>query len=501
MLSFFKPSWRYEKTVMVKRTISVTLIGLGLSGLLLWAASCAVNPVSGQRELMLLSEREEVRLGVQTDADVVQQFGIYDDQRLNAYVNGLGQRMGKVSHRPHLNYQFKVLDVSVVNAFAVPGGYVYFTRGILATLNNEAELAGVMGHEIGHITARHSAQQISRAQLAQMGMAVGSIISQEFRALSGLTGMGVQMLFLKFSRDNERQADDLGVEYASKVGYDASQMAKFFETLERMHPHADKSGLPGWFSTHPNPEDREKVVRERSREWQQKLGQKDPKVGRNAYLRRIDGLVFGEDPRQGYVDDGVFYHPQLRFQFPVPRNWKVNNTPSQVQMVSKQGDAAILLSITPGTSPRQAAINFAEKYQASVLSYDARKVNGLSAYRLISDVRTQGGVVRLMSYFIKKDKYIYVFHGLSSTYAFETHANLFDKTMGKFRHLADRKRINVKPDRIRIRATKRAGTMESALRSLGVPEKERKNIALLNGKSLKDPVPPNTLLKVVQKGQ
>jgi predicted Zn-dependent protease len=486
---------------MVKRTIGAMLFTLGLFGLLLWTASCAVNPVSGQRELMLVSEREEIQLGGQTDADVVRQFGIYDDQRLNAYVNGLGQRMGKVSHRPRLDYHFKVLDVSVVNAFAVPGGYVYFTRGILATLNSEAELAGVMGHEIGHITARHSAQQISRAQLAQMGLAVGSMFSETFGALSGLTGMGMQMLFLKFSRDNERQADDLGVEYASKVGYEASQMANFFETLDRMHPHTDKSGLPSWFSTHPNPEDREKVVRERAREWQQKLGQKNPKVGRNTYLGYMDGLVFGEDPRQGYVVEGMFYHPQLRFQFPVPRNWIVNNTPSQVQMGSKQKDAAILLSVTSGTSPRQAAINFAERSKASVIKYDAKKVNGLSAYRLISDIATQGGVLRVMSYFIAKDKYIYVFHGVSTPQSFQAHASLFDRTMGQFRPLTDHKRINVKPDRIRIRTAKRADTMGNVLRSLGVPEKEREEIALLNGKSLNDPIPVNTMIKVVEKGR
>jgi predicted Zn-dependent protease len=486
---------------MVKRTIGTMLFTLGLFGLLLWTASCAVNPVSGQRELMLVSERQEIQLGGQTDGDVVRQFGIYDDKRLNAYVNGLGQRIGKVSHRPNLAYHFKVLDVSVVNAFAVPGGYVYFTRGILASLNSEAELAGVMGHEIGHITARHSAQQISRAQLAQMGMAIGSIVSPEFRALSGLAGMGVQMLFLKFSRDNERQADDLGVEYASKVGYDASQMANFFGTLERMNPHSDNSGLPGWFSTHPNPEDREKVVRVRSREWQQKLGQKDPRVGRNEYLRHIDGLVFGEDPRQGYVDEGMFYHPKLRFQFPVPRGWKVNNTPSQVQMAPKQGGTAILLSVTSGTSPRQAAINFAERSQASVIKYDAKKVNGLSAYRLISDIATQGGVLRVMSYFIAKDKYIYVFHGLSTPQSYEVYASLFDRTMGQFGPLKDRKRINVNPDLIRIRTTKRTDTMGNVLRSLGVPEKERKDIALLNGKSLNDPIPANTMFKVVEKGR
>ncbi|NIR16082.1 MAG: peptidase M48, partial [Desulfobacterales bacterium] len=128
----------------------------------------------------------------------------------------------------------------------------------------------------------------------------------------------------------------------------------------------------------------------------------------------MDGLVFGEDPRQGYVDEGMFYHPQLRFQFPVPRNWIVNNTPSLVQMGSKQKDAAILLSVTSGTSPRQSAINFAERSKASVIKYDAKKVNGLSAYRLISDIATQGGVLRVMSYFIAKDKYIYVFHGIST---------------------------------------------------------------------------------------
>ncbi len=486
---------------MMKKNIEIILIVLGLFGPLFWATSCAVNPVSGQHELMLLSETDEMQLGRQTDAQVVRQYGVYDDPKLAAYIHGLGQRMGRVSHRPQLTYQFRIVDVSVVNAFAVPGGFVYFTRGILATLNSEAELAGVMGHEIGHITARHSAQQYSRAQLAQLGIGVASILSETFGALSGLTGLGVQLLFLKFSRDNERQADDLGVEYASKVGYEASQMANFFETLERMNPGLDRSGLPSWFSTHPNPEDREKVVRERSREWQQKLGQKDPTVGRDAYLSHIDGIVFGEDPRQGYVADGLFYHPQLRFQFPVPHDWKVNNTPSQVQMVSKNGDSAILLSATSGLSPREAAIKFAEMSRASVISYDAIKVNGLSAYRLISDVKTQGGIFRVMSYFIEKDKYIYVFHGLSSPYAFERYSSLFDRTMGQFKHLTDPKRIHVQPDRIRVRKTKERDTMENALRSLGIPEEEHEKIALLNGKTLKDVVPANSLIKVVEKGR
>ena len=347
---------------------------------------CRANPVSGGPELMLVSEQEEMKIGRETDLQVKREYGIYQDPKLTAYLDGVYQRLGKLSHRPHLPYQFKVVDVSVVNAFAVPGGYVYFTRGILASLNNEAELAGVMGHEIGHITARHSAQQMSRAQLAQIGLMAGMVLSDTFRALSDAVGLGVGMLFLSFSRENERQADDLGVEYASKAGYDAKQMANFFETLEKMHPKSDKTGLPSWLSTHPNPEEREKTVRERAPEWQKELGLKDPKINRDQYLKEIDGLVYGEDPRQGFVDKGVFYHPEMRFQFPVPAQWKVNNTASpNVQMVSKEGDAAILFSLAAGKSPAEIAKAFASKNGASVLQTirTAVNVHGLSSYRLI----------------------------------------------------------------------------------------------------------------------
>ncbi|MGD2125992.1 MAG: M48 family metalloprotease [Desulfobacteraceae bacterium] len=486
---------------MVRRSLVTGLIVSGLFGFLFWTASCAVDPVSGQPGLMLLSEEKEIQLGRQTDAQIVQQYGLYKDSRLTAHVDDAGQRMAKLSHRPHLDYQFKVLDVSVVNAFAVPGGYVYFTRGILAHLNSEAELAGVMGHEIGHITARHSAEQYSRAMLAQVGLAAGMIFSETLRGLADFAQLGVGMLFLKFSRDNEREADDLGVEYASKAGYEASQMANFFETLEKMNPGSDRTGLPSWFSTHPSPVDRVQTVRAQSREWQRRLGIKDPKVGHERYLRWIDGLVFGEDPRQGYVEDHVFYHPDLKFQFPVPADWKVKNTPSQVQIVSPKKDAAILFSLTSRMSPKQAARKFAEKTRARVISADAIQVHGLSSYRMISDVRTRSGILRVMSYFIKKREHIYVFHGICSPSLFQRYEDFFGGTMGRFKHLSDPKRINVQPDRIRIREAKRAGSVKGALQSVGVPDKELEKMALLNGKSLDEKIPANTPLKVVQKGR
>jgi len=182
-----------------------------LFAILLSVASCAANPVTGRHELMLISEPDEIRLGQRTDAQIAQAYGLYDDPKLGAYIADLGRRLAKVSHRSRLPFEFKVLDSPVVNAFAVPGGYVYLTRGILSHCKSEAKLAGVIGHEIGHVGARHSAQQYTRAQLAQLELGLGAILSEDFGQLAGLAQFGVSTLFLKFSRDKERQADNLGV--------------------------------------------------------------------------------------------------------------------------------------------------------------------------------------------------------------------------------------------------------------------------------------------------
>ena len=475
----------------------VLVLGVALI-LFLLSGSCATNPVSGGPELMLLSESDEIKLGKQTDAEVRKQYGVYQDQKLNAYLNDMCQKLAALSHRPNLPYKLEIVDASVVNAFAVPGGYVYLTRGILANLNNEAELAGVMGHELGHITARHSAQQYSRAQLAQVGVLVGGLFLGD--VVSGLAQLGAGMLFLSFSRDNERQADQLGVEYASKAGYDGKELAAFFETLERMNPGSDRSGLPGWFSTHPSPEDRVVAVRKEARDWQEKMGMRDPKVNRDVYLRHIDGLVYGDDPRQGYVDEGMFYHPDMKFQFPVPADWKVNNTSSQVQIMNENKEGGIIFSVANAPSPKEAAAKFVQANRASVLASDSVTVGGFPAHRLVCNIKGESSTIRVVSYFIHKDKSIFYFHGLSAPSVFDKHLNTFEKTMRGFRELSDPKKINVKPDRIRLRTTKAAGSVESVFRTMGIPKDDLDDIALLNGMELSENLPANTLVKVIEKG-
>lgn len=484
----------------MKRLIVLkTLIGFIVLLLVVWAISCAVNPVTGKRQLMLLSQSDEIALGKQSDEEVIQTYGVYDNPNLNAYLNTIGQKLVKVSHRPNLNFTFRLLDSPVINAFAVPGGYVYITRGILGYLNNEAELAGVVGHEIGHVTARHSAQQYSQAQLAQLGLTLGVAVSEQFRKYAGLAQFGVQMLFLRFSRDHERQSDDLGVEYSSKIGYNANQMANFFVTLQSLSPSEDRSGLPGWFSTHPNPPDRVAAIKQDAQQWQTKLQQSQWLINRDQYLEKLDGLVFGEDPRQGYVEGNTFYHPQLKFQFSIPASWKLNNTPSQVQMFTEKQDAVILLSMAKENSPTVAANAFIANSKATVKKSETTRVNGLQAQRVISDITTDQGVISVSSYFIQKENTVYVFHGYTAQPQFNSYQPAFDQTMGQFKTLTDPNKINVKPNRLAIKRTQSQGTLRNALRQFGVPQDKMEEIAIMNGMNLDDSIPANTLIKLVVK--
>jgi predicted Zn-dependent protease len=485
---------------MGRRFINLFATAVLLAILSLWGISCATNPVTGRPELMLVSEADETQIGRKTDADVVKEYGIYDDPQLTAYLNGFCQEIARVSHRPNLPYQLKIVDSPVVNAFAVPGGYIYFTRGILAYLNNEAELVGVMGHELGHVAARHSAEQISRAQLANVGLGLGMILVPELRHVSDLAQFGVSLLFLKFSRDDERQADDLGVEYSSKLGYDATQMADFFDSLARMEPGPSRSGLPEWFSTHPNPVDREKAVDRKAEEWRQDLDLWSPKVNRDAYLRRIDGLVFGDDPRGGYEEGGVFYHPILRFQFPVPSGWKLNNTHSQVQIVSAAKDAAIMLTTGAKGSPAEAARAFVQQNRTSVVEQGNARVNGLPAFRMLSQMRSQQGVLGILSYFIEKDGKVYAFHGFTPGNRYRSYASTFTATMEGFAEIRDAAKLRVEPKRIRVKTVSATGAMRQTLRDFGVKEENLEKLAILNGMRLDDRVHEGFLIKVVEQG-
>jgi len=469
--------------------------------LLTWLTNCAINPVTGKRELMLLSETDEINLGKESDQGVVQTYGVYPDQELNAYISAIGQSMARISHRPNLPYEFKVMDSPVINAFAVPGGYVYITRGILAYIENEAELAGVMGHEIGHITARHSAEQYTRAQLAQLGLGIGSALSKEIAQYAGVAAQGIGLLFLKFSRDNERQSDDLGVQYSTKVGYDAREMANLFKTLDRIQSQSGGSGLPDWLSTHPNPADRVGTVQKNAEKLQKTQGLTNLKIKRDEFLNRISGIVYGEDPRQGYVQNNVFYHPALKFSFPVPAGWQLSNSPAQVQMATADQKAAILFSLAAEQDPQSAASQFVTRYQAQVQSQNSIKVNNLNAVKLIALLAGETQPLQVVSYFIAKDGQVYVFHGFAAQTDFSQYQSALQVPMQGFAQLSDPQKINVKPNHLKIVRVTSTTTLQQALKKNGVADKDLNEHALINGLELAGSVPANTLIKVIEWGK
>jgi predicted Zn-dependent protease len=482
------------------------LILIWLSASLLISNSCAVNPVTGKKQIVLMSESQEIAMGAAADPEILAQYGRYEDKILQDFITQKGNEMAAISHRPDLKYEFKIVDSEVLNAFAVPGGYVYFTRGIMAHFNNEAEFAGVLGHEIGHITARHSVSQQSKAILGQVGLIGSMILVPQVAEFAEPLSEGLGLLFLKFGRDAERQSDELGVEYSSKIGYDAKEMAGFFNTLERQSSGSESAELPDFLSTHPNPGDRNIAVSKLSDEWKKKLNLNDPKVSRESYLKKIEGLIYGEDPKQGFLENDVFYHPVLKFQLNTPKGWNYQNKPQELEFAPKDGKAIIIMTLIPGKSLEEAVSNVVEKNNLQVLESNQITVNGLNALSILADVKVeqqkqqqQAPTVRTLSYLIQYNDNIYHILGASSVTDFNSYSENFLQTMKNFKELKDASKLNKQPERIRIKPVKQSGTLKQALNSYNMPEKKQEEISLLNGMLLTDKVLAGSLIKILGK--
>lgn len=483
-----------------------------LLAIMMLVSSCAVNPVTGKKELMLMSEEGERNLGLQSDPGIIATYGLYQDDKIQQFINEKGKQMGAISHRPDLDYQFRVLDSPVVNAFAVPGGFIYFTRGIMAHFNNEAEFAGVLGHEIGHVTARHSASQQSQLMVAQLGLIAGMALSEDFRQYAGVASQGVQLLFLKFGRDDESQSDELGVQYSTQIGYDAHEMADFFNTLKRMRGDGGQQ-LPTFLSTHPDPADRYNKVHQMATQVQSdpSVNKSNLKVNRNEYLRMIDGLVYGEDPRQGYVENNMFYHPVLKFEYPVPAGWKIQNTPQQVQMAPQDGKALLQLTLAQGNSLQDAANQFISKNQLQLISSNQMTINGFPAIQMTAQQANQQAaqqqqanqqnsqVILIQSTIIQFGEYYFQFNGMALQVDFPRYQGFFTSTVRNFRRLTDQSKMNVQPERIRIIAVNQEGTLQQALSQNGMQSNRFNELALLNGMELNDRVYKGMLIKTLTK--
>ncbi len=479
---------------------------VSLLAALMAVSGCSVNPVTGKKEIVFMSEEKEIALGAESHPSIVATMGLYEDKKLQAFINDKGKAMAAISHRPELPYQFYIVDSPVVNAFAVPGGYVYFTRGIMAHFNNEAEFAGVLGHEIGHVTARHSARQQTSQILGQGALMAGMILSPQVRAMGESAVQGLQMLMLSYSRAHETESDEIGVTYSSKIGYDAKEMAQFFGTLKRL---SDKSGqvIPTFQSTHPDPGDRHNKVEQLAKAYQSN----HPgtySVNRDGYLKMINGIIYGEDPRQGFVENNAFYHPELKFQFPVPKGWRYENSPIQFQMAPSDGKSMMMLTLGSGNTLDEAAQNIVKQYNFKVLENAKQTINGNPALVMISQQQAeqqQGQTtaqdpkttVQIATWIIQYGGAMYVMHGMAYQNDFNSHFNTFKSVAGGFRSLTDQSKLNKKPERIIIKTVEKDGTFQQAMQALNMPANRIDELGILNGMNANDRVTRGMLIKTL----
>ncbi len=475
--------------------LPLIVIAGGISG-------CVTNPATGAKEFSLLSRADEIALGQQGDAQIVAEFGVYDDQAVARYIDSLGQSIAKSSEDPSLPWTFRVLDSPVINAFALPGGFVYVTRGLLAYMQNEAQLAVVLGHEIGHVTARHTARQYTNSQLAGLGVGLGSILFEDIQPFVGAVETGLQLLFLKYGRDDERQADELGVKYATRLGYQAGEGAKFFTTLKRIQDQQQGGSLPTWTSTHPDPAEREQTVLRLAQQYADQFpGDETRGTDVAAFVPRFNNIVFGQNPRHGFVQGGVYYHPDLRFQFSVPSGWTVGNFAAQVQLApSGQSDAAAMLTTLPDANPQTVAQSFVQANKATVLESQSITVNGLAAYRLLSTIPLEdGSSLTALSYFIRKatpsGMLLFAFHGYATQARFSSYSSTFQSVLGSFSEVTNSSVLAVVPNRLDVFQSSRSGQFQTLVQShAGVSLDE---LAIINQRQLTEEVPAGTFLKQV----
>jgi predicted Zn-dependent protease len=442
---------------MFKSKLLYPLIALILSTSLI-LTGCATNPATGERHLNLISESQEIKMGRDADKQISASFGLYPDQDLAVYVKDLGVGLASTSERQNLPWTFRVLDDPTVNAFALPGGYIYVTRGILTYLNNEAELAGVLGHEIGHVTAQHSVYRISSQQLAQLGLGIGMVLAPELQRFGQLAGAGLGLMFLKFGRDDETQADELGLRYMGRKEYEPREMVGVMAMLDGVSQSAGGGRIPEWLSTHPNPGNRKEHIQgliDMNAE-----AYTGSTVNRERYLDHIDGIVFGHNPREGFFKENIFYHPDLMFRFDFPPGWQTTNTKQGVVGISPNQDAIIQITLTDSPSIEVAANEFFSQQGLSAGLQRTGEINGLPEITGDFAVATDQGVFRGQATFLRHEGIVYQLLGYSVEQSWTGYEQVIVNSVRSFNRLVDQKILSVQPLRIKIVTLDKAMTFE-----------------------------------------
>ena len=464
---------------------------------------CSTNPTTGGTIFTGgLSQQEEIRIGRLNHPAILKKFGgEYGTPELRRYVESVGQFLASTAERPDLKFKFTVLNSESANAMATPGGYVYVTRGLLALADNEAQLAAVLAHEIGHITARHHAQRHGQTLLANIGLGVAGALGG--RAAADLGQFAAVGLLRSFSRENERESDSLSVRYMTRAGFDPGAMAEFLRKLRanarlnkiRRGESADAVDRFDYLATHPAPAERV----ERAAEMARHAAVRNPVTGRDVYLSKISGMLYGGDPEQGFVRGRDFLHPNLRFAFRVPPDFSVLNSRTAVTAFGPH-DARILFDRAPKPADGPLTFYLREVWgrQLQLENLETIEVNGLEAATATARRRIEGKAydLRLVAYRADPGT-IYRFLFLTPPGGTRSLSTELRRTTYSFRLLSVAEAAQLRPHKLRVVTVAPGDTVESLARSLPYTDHQVERFEILNGIGRDERLRPGRKLKTV----
>lgn len=471
-------------------------------------AGCASNPVTGGPDLVFSSEKSEIEKAKQRHPRMLQQFGgAYEDVQLQQYVNEVGQRAAKAGERPELTYTFTVLDSEDINAFTTGGGYVYITRGILNYLNSEAELFAVLGHEIGHINARHPVRQETQSTLSSIGAKAVGIFTGS-GDLADLADYAGTALVTGYGRDMELEADRLGAQYLQKTGLAPEHMIdvvrllknqEMFEVQRAREEQRKPRIYHGVFATHPDNDQRLSEVVKAAEKLGSTVNNDQPE--RERYLKAIDGLPMGNSRAQGVLKGNRFYHASLGFTVAFPTGWAVENSRDRLMAIAPKKDSVLQLQTQappPNTTPQAFLSRLLAQSNAG--QGEAIEINGLQGYTaVVRSAKTDFGVVPVRYVVIYYNNLAYIFAGASKASTGVPSADtLFMSTTKTFRRIKDGEVAQAEPYKIKtIRATADTRIAELAKAS-PIKEYPAQVLRLMNDLYPDKEPKPGQLLKIVE---
>ncbi len=463
--------------------------------LILFIWSCITNPVTGKKELMLISEADEIAMGAQVHQGLEIEYGFYGDPELTAYIRAVGERLLPGVHRPHLKYHFHILDTPVQNAFAAPGGYIYITRGLLAMINSEAELAVVLGHELGHVNARHSARTLSRNMLFGIGLVLAGELNEDIRKATPVIEIATALLFLKYSRSDEYQADELGVTYARQARYNPGAMIDFFSSLEQLSDMSGGGGLPNFLSTHPLTPKRIEAVRTMLRE-------DDPQLKDNekTFLAKINGLDFGPSAQAMRVEKGLLIHPRGQYVLALADGWQAQLQSGIATLISDDQKTALVIKSSPTDQPLSAlhqqhldALNPITIIDQQSSTISGRRARLTIADKLENGTRSYG--LQLIS--LIHERHGYGFYLLNEEEIPISRLNEVHNMIGSLRGI--RSGDIPKSRKLRTRsAPVGSHSLRQILKNWAIPPQDWDTLAFLNHLPLDKQVPSGRLIKTIR---